>query len=71
MKALAGTTPPFVPGTRFEYDNVAYDVGAMVVEAASGRRYADYLRGTFFDELGMVDAFVRPAKLADFLVEVR
>jgi CubicO group peptidase (beta-lactamase class C family) len=56
-------TPSFPPGSRFAYDNVAYDVAALVVEAASGQSYEAFLRARFFAPLGMA-AFVRPASLA-------
>ena len=58
--------PAFLPGTRFEYDNTAYDVAAMVVESASGQSYANRMRDSVFSPLGMRSAFVRPARLADF-----
>ena len=57
--------PAFAPGTRFEYDNAAYDTAAMVIEAASGQGYEDFLRARFFGPLG-IEAFVRPSRLADF-----
>ena len=65
LKALAGLPPVFPPGTRFEYDNAAFDAAALVVEAASGKGYAKYLQEAFFRDLGMDGAFVRPARLAD------
>lgn len=66
LKALAGEPPAFAPGSRFEYDNAAFDAAALVIEAASGQRFSDYLKGAFFEPLAMADAFVRPAALADF-----
>ena len=64
--ARAGLEPRFAPGTAFAYDNAAYDTAALVIEAASGTTYAGYLEREFFRPLGMRDAFVRPARLADF-----
>ena len=64
--AKAGLEPRFPPGTAFAYDNAAYDAAALVVEAVSGIPYANYLEREFFVPLGMRDAFVRPARLADF-----
>ena len=64
--AKADLAPRFAPGTAFAYDNVAYDLAALVVEAASGLPYARYLEREFFQPFGMRDAFVRPARLADF-----
>lgn len=64
--ARAGLAPRFAPGTAFAYDNAAYDAAALVVEAASGLAYSTYLQREFFEPFGMRDAFVRPARLADF-----
>ena len=57
--------PAFAPGSRFEYDNVAYDVAAMIIEAVSGQRYEDYLRPRFWAPVGL-KPFVRPARFADW-----
>jgi len=57
--------PAFVPGSAFSYDNVAYDVAAMVVERVSGASYPDVLAERFFRPLGLT-AFVRPARFADW-----
>lgn len=64
--AKSGLEPRFAPGTAFAYDNAAYDTAALVVEAVAGTSYAGYLGREFFVPLGMRDAFVRPARLADF-----
>jgi len=58
--------PAFAPGSAFNYDNAAYDTAALVIEAVAGVPYAKYLEREFFAPLGMRDAFVRPANLADF-----
>ena len=44
----------FHPGTRWLY-SWSTDVAARVVEVVSGQRFDDYLQGTIFDPLGMVD----------------
>lgn len=61
-----GVAPAFRPGTRFAYDNAAYDVAALVIEAASGDSYEAYVRREFLDPLEMRSAFLRPARLADY-----
>lgn len=63
--ARAQRPPAFVPGTAFAYDNVAYDVAALVVESVSGMSYEAFLAARFWKPLGLT-AFVRPARLADF-----
>lgn len=53
--ALLAGRPPFsrATGTGFEYSNFGYAVLGRVIEAASGRPYADYVRETILAPLGM------------------
>ena len=50
---FAGEPFDFEPGTAFRYNNSAYFLLGLVVERASGRRYADYVRTTIADALGL------------------
>lgn len=43
----------FAPGTQTQYSNGGYFVLGAIIEAVSGRTYADYLRGAIFRPLGM------------------
>lgn len=43
----------FEPGTKFRYDNAAYNLLADVVERASGRPFVDYLDEVFFRPLNL------------------
>lgn len=43
----------FAPQVRWKYSNLAYTVAGMVVEAASGERWADYVQRHIFQPLGM------------------
>ncbi|KGQ20782.1 Beta-lactamase [Lysobacter dokdonensis DS-58] len=45
----------FTPGTAYRYSNSGYALLALIVERASGQRYADFLRTRIFDKLGMRD----------------
>lgn len=58
----------FQPGTQFRYSTCA-DVLGAVVEAASGKPFAQFLREELFEPLGMKDtAFWVPAEKQDRLV---
>ena len=59
-------SPSFVPGTRFEYSSLGFDVGALLIERVSGQRYEDFLNERFFSRLGMRASFVRPARLSEW-----
>lgn len=43
----------FEPGTQYRYSNSAYALLTLIVEAATGERYADVLRERIFAPLGM------------------
>ena len=48
----------FSPGAKWEYSNSGYAVLAQIVERVSGKRYAEFLKETIFDPLGMHDTLV-------------
>ena len=48
----------FTPGEKFEYSDSAYVVLAQIIERLTGRRYAEFLKETIFDPLGMNDTLV-------------
>jgi CubicO group peptidase (beta-lactamase class C family) len=58
--------PAFAPGTRFRYDNMGFDVAALLVERVTGETWEGFLRRRVFGPLGMDPAFLRPARLADW-----
>lgn len=51
-------SPVRPPGTAFEYSSLNYIIMGQVIEAASGTRYADYVRGHVFGPLQMGASFV-------------
>jgi CubicO group peptidase (beta-lactamase class C family) len=62
-----GTDSPYVvdnvpaveePGRRYDYNNVNFQVLGVVLEAATGRRYADYLSEKLWKPIGASDAAV-------------
>ncbi len=58
--------PNFAPGSAFTYDNVAYDMAALVAERVSGQDYPALMAQRFFKPLGLASTFVRPARFADW-----
>src|SRR5438094_828437 len=47
-----------VPGRRYDYNNVNFQVLGVVLEAATGRRYAEYLSEKLWKPIGAADASV-------------
>ena len=48
----------FAPGDKFEYSDSAYVVLGQIIERITGKRYAEFLKETIFDPLGMNDTLV-------------
>lgn len=46
------------PNKGFSYSNTNFALLALIIEKVSGMSYAEYLKTTFFDPLGMKDTFV-------------
>ena len=59
--AIAAASPiMFEPGTRVQYSNTGIDIGAAVVEAATGLKWDEYLKINFLDPLGMKSTTFKP-----------
>jgi CubicO group peptidase (beta-lactamase class C family) len=65
LVARDSVPPAFPPGSAYTYDNVAYDVAAMVIERIEGAPYAEIMARRFFGPLTL-EAFVRPARFANW-----
>jgi N-acyl-D-aspartate/D-glutamate deacylase len=50
--------PRFAPGERYEYSNPGYELLALIIERASGRRYAEFVQERIFAPLGMAGTVV-------------
>jgi D-alanyl-D-alanine carboxypeptidase len=55
---MAQRQAAFPPATRWKYSNLAYTIAGMVVEAASGERWADYVERHIYSPLGMTQSSV-------------
>ena len=56
--ALESYGMQFAPGTQGDYNNLNFSLCALIIEAVSGMKYADYMRKEVFLPLGMKNAFV-------------
>ena len=52
-KYLSTHRAPYAPEVRWKYSNLALTLAGMIVEAASGERFADYVQKQIFAPLGM------------------
>lgn len=48
----------FAPEVRWKYSNLAFSIAGMVIEAASGEKWADYIQHHIFNPLGMTASSV-------------
>ncbi|MCL1964877.1 MAG: beta-lactamase family protein [Firmicutes bacterium] len=53
---------PYAPGTRFAYSNLGAGVVGMLIEAATGMLFDDFIRQTFFAPLS-IDASFHPQRI--------
>ena len=62
VRALATLKTGSPPGAKCEYSNFNYNILGLVIEAASGEAYADYLQKHIFEPLGMQHTFTSKAE---------
>ena len=62
VKFVAADTFDFAPGTAYRYNNTGYVLLGMVIEKASGQKYATYLDTQFFKPLGLKSMSYCPSK---------
>ena len=55
---MSARSAAFAPQVRWKYSNLAYSVAGLVVEAASGMRWADFVTRNIFTPLGMTSSSV-------------
>lgn len=58
--------PAFPPGSGFSYCNICYDTLALLVERVSGQDYERFVLDNLLQPAGVRDAFLRPARFADW-----
>ena len=62
IKFVAADTFDFAPGTAYRYNNTGYVLLGMVIEKASGQKYANYLDAQFFKPLGLRQTSYCPSR---------
>ena len=65
IKFVAADTFDFAPGTAYRYNNTGYVLLGMVIEKASGQKYAKYLDAQFFKPLGLKQTSYCPSHTSD------
>jgi CubicO group peptidase (beta-lactamase class C family) len=58
------TTTYFAPGSQYKYSNSGYALLALIVEAASGKSFADYLHDTLFVPFAMPTSVAHDEELS-------
>ncbi|RPI28385.1 MAG: class A beta-lactamase-related serine hydrolase, partial [Chloroflexota bacterium] len=61
VRALSGLVLKRPVGSKFEYSNLNYNVLGLIVEAASGESYADYVQSHIFNPLEMHHSYISKA----------
>jgi CubicO group peptidase (beta-lactamase class C family) len=65
IKFVAADSFDFAPGSAYRYNNTGYVLLGMVIEKASGQKYAKYLDAQFFKPLGLKQTSYCPSKTSD------
>ena len=65
IKFVASDTFDFAPGSAYRYNNTGYVLLGMVIEKASGQKYAKYLDTQFFKPLGLKQTSYCPSHTSD------
>lgn len=65
IKFVAADTFDFAPGTAYRYDNTGYVLLGMVIEKATGQKYARYIDAQFFKPLGLRQTSYCPSRTSD------
>ena len=58
VRVLIGEPMKFVPGTANLYENINYELLALIIENVSGMKYADYMQERVFLPLGAKTAYI-------------
>jgi CubicO group peptidase (beta-lactamase class C family) len=63
VEELAGVTPPYQPGDRWEYSNANYQILGRLIEVVSGQSYQAYIAAHILEPVGMTHSFVADGEI--------
>lgn len=70
LRTQTGDAALFEPGRAFSYSNIGYALAGYSLEKATGKPYADVMRETLFEPLGMTRTTLRPLEAITWPVAV-
>ena len=65
VDGLAGVTPAYAPGERWEYSNTNYQILGRLIEVVTGQEYQAYVAANILEPVGMVHSFVADGEIQD------
>jgi cyclic peptide transporter len=65
VRRISGIELDHLPGTRFEYATINYDVLGLVIEKVSGLSYSDYMQKNVFLPLALTDTVAGVTRVKD------
>ncbi|MBE2280745.1 MAG: beta-lactamase family protein, partial [Ignavibacteriaceae bacterium] len=57
VRYLAADSLEYIPGTKYLYSTLAYNLIAAIIENVSGKSFMDYMRSEIFEPAGMVSTY--------------
>ena len=63
VDGIAGVTPAYAPGERWEYSNRNYQILGRVIEVVSGQEYQAYVAANILEPVGMGHSFVADGEI--------
>jgi len=63
VERLAGVTPAYRPGEKWDYSNANYEILGRLIEVVSGREYQTYVASNILEPVGMDHSFVSDGKV--------
>ncbi len=65
VEQQAGLIPAYLPGERWEYSNLNYQILGRLIEVVSGQTFQSYIETHIMEPVGMTHSFVADGKIHD------